>query len=50
MSQIRKHSDRTRTPESRRRSRDARAERRARERMANLAERAYLAIVEGQAR
>lgn len=47
MSTIRKHSDRTRSPESRRAARQRRADRLQRERLASAAERAYLAILEG---
>ena len=50
MSTIRKHGDRKRSPESRRATRAARADRAQRERMATLAERAYLRLIEGQAR
>ena len=47
MSKIRKHSDRSRSPESRA---AARADRVQRERLATAAERAYLALVTGGAR
>lgn len=50
MSTIRKHSDRTRSPEARRASRDRKLARRDRERTATVAERAYLRLIEGQAR
>lgn len=50
MSAIRKHADRSRTPESRRAARSKRADRVQRERLANAAERAFLRLIEGQAR
>lgn len=50
MSKIRRHSDRTRTPESRAAARARRADRVQRERLATAAERAFLALVTGGAR
>lgn len=50
MSNIKRHSDRTRGPVARAEARKRRAERQARERLATAAERAYLALIETAAR
>lgn len=49
MSNIRKHSDRTRGPVARAAARERRANRVQRERVATAAERAYLALLESKA-
>lgn len=48
MSTIRKHADRSRSPQARQAARQRRAERAQRERLATAAERAYLFILTGR--
>ena len=50
MSNIKRHTDRTRGPQARAAARKRRSERQARERLATVTERAYLALIEQAAR
>jgi len=50
MSKIRKHSDRSRRPEAKAATRARRDQRAERERVATMAERAYLRLIEREAR